>query len=161
MEKITKKRMYLETGKSSKILLAFCKKPAPTGEAYILKGSSDLVLCPGVGPAILCSLSAGIGGLKPLIIWTDRVHNRPKISSYYMDPWQLVNNIIFPAREYNLFHFIVQEESHQSYPIFSVVTAVSSISMTNPNRYLFDTWENYSFCLDGGRHICYKTARLW
>ena len=51
--------MYLETGKSSKILLAFCKKPAPIGEAYILKGSSDLVLCPGDGPAILCSLSAG------------------------------------------------------------------------------------------------------
>ena len=118
MEKITKKRMYLETGKSSKILLAFCKKPAPTGEAYILKGSSDLVLCPGVGPAILCSLSAGMGGLKPLTIWTDRVHNRPKISSYYMDSWQLVNNIIFPAREYNLFHFIVQEESHQKLPHF-------------------------------------------
>lgn len=118
MEKITKKRMYLETGKSSKILLAFCKKPAPTGEAYILKGSSDLVLCPGVGPAILCSLSAGMGGLKPLTIWTDRVHNRPKISSCYMDSCQLVNNILFPAREYNLFHFIVQEESHQKLPHF-------------------------------------------
>jgi hypothetical protein len=64
MEKITKKRMYLETGKSSKILLALCKKPAPKGEAYILKGSSDLVLCPGVGPAILYSLSAAMSWAK-------------------------------------------------------------------------------------------------
>jgi hypothetical protein len=60
--------MYLEMGKSSKILLAFCKKRAPTGEAYILKGSSDLVLCPGVGPATLCSLSVGMSGLKRLTI---------------------------------------------------------------------------------------------
>jgi len=44
MANIKEKSMYLETGKSSKILFAFCKKLAPTGEAYILKGSSDLVL---------------------------------------------------------------------------------------------------------------------
>ena len=44
MANIKEKNMYLETGKSSKILFAFCKKAAPTGEAYILKGSSDLVL---------------------------------------------------------------------------------------------------------------------
>lgn len=113
MEKITKKRMYLETGKSSKILFAFCRKPAPTGEAYILKGSSDLVLCPGEGPAILCSLSAGMSALKRLTIWTDRVHKRPKISSCYMESCQLVNKIFLTAVEYNLFHFIVQEESHR------------------------------------------------
>ena len=44
MANIKEKNMYLETGKSSKILFAFCKKAAPTGEAYILKGSSDFVL---------------------------------------------------------------------------------------------------------------------
>ena len=44
MANIKEKSMYLETGKSSKILFAFCKKAAPTGEAYILKGSLDLVL---------------------------------------------------------------------------------------------------------------------
>jgi len=44
MANIKEKSIYLETGKSSKILFAFCKKVAPTGEAYILKGSSDLVL---------------------------------------------------------------------------------------------------------------------
>jgi hypothetical protein len=46
MANIKEKSMYLETGKSSKILFAFCKKLAPSGEVYILKGSSDLVLCP-------------------------------------------------------------------------------------------------------------------
>jgi hypothetical protein len=44
--KIKEKSMYLETGKSSKILFALRRKLAPTGEVYILKGSPDLVLCP-------------------------------------------------------------------------------------------------------------------
>jgi hypothetical protein len=44
MANIKEKSKYLETGKSSNILFAFCKKLAPTGETYILKGSSDLLL---------------------------------------------------------------------------------------------------------------------
>jgi hypothetical protein len=104
-----------------------------------------------------------------------------------MDSRQLVNYIFFPARKYNLFHFIVQEESHHKVPQFSYGISGELHQHNDPNlcqktlwtepgllfvysstigrekfsrRYFLGTPEIFSFCLDGRSHICYKTRRL-